>query len=130
LNEVGTQTVVTIHDVTAWTHPNVLDPKKADWIKAMAKRAHRFADAVVVPTHAVATELNSIMNFGDRIRVIAGAVSSKLVTPVDPGVRAARLGLPDKYILSAGTLAPSKGLGALIQSLAHPDSVDLPLLIA
>ena len=129
LNEVGNQTVVTIHDVIPWTHPDVLHPRKVAWHKAMAKRARKYADAVVVPSHAVAVELNSILDFGDRVRVIGGAVSSKLVTPVDADVRAERLKLPDRYILSVGTLEPRKGLEALIRSLAHPDSVDLPLLI-
>jgi glycosyltransferase involved in cell wall biosynthesis len=130
LNEVGNQIVVTIHDVVPWTHPNVLNPRKVAWHKAMAKRARKYADAVVVPSHAVAVELNSIMDFGDRIRVIGGAVSSKLVLPVDADVRAARLELPERYVLSVGTLEPRKGLEPLIRSLAHPDSVDLPLLIA
>lgn len=130
LNEVGNQAVVTIHDVVAWTHPDVLNPRKVAWTKAMAKRARKFADAVVVPTHAVASELNSIMDFGDRIRVIGGAVSSKLALPVDADARAERLDLPERYILAVGTLEPRKGLAELIRSLAHPDAVDLPLLIA
>lgn len=129
LNEVGTQTVVTIHDVVPWTHPETLTRYGAWWHKSMAKRAHRFADAVVVPTHAVAGKLNDMMDFGDRIRVIGGAVSSKLTLPVDADVRAERLGLPEQYILSVGTLEPRKGLEPLIRSLAHADSVDLPLII-
>lgn len=129
LNEVGTQTVVTIHDVVAWTHPETMTRSDVWWQKSMAKRAHRFADAVVVPTHAVAGKLNEIMDFGDRIRVIGGAVSSKLALPVDADKRAARMELPDKYILSVGTLEPRKGLEPLIRSLAHADSVDLPLVI-
>jgi glycosyltransferase involved in cell wall biosynthesis len=130
LNDVGTQTVVTIHDVAAWTHPDTLNPRRAAWIRAMANRARKFADAVVVPTHAVADELGTIMEFGDRIRVIGGAVSPKLITPVDADTRAERLELPERYVLAVGTLAPGKGLDALIRSLAHADSVDLPLLIA
>ncbi|MCU1419785.1 MAG: mannosyltransferase [Homoserinimonas sp.] len=129
LNDAGTQTVVTIHDVVAWTNPDTLNPRSMAWTKAMAKRAHRFADAVVVPTHTVASQLNDIMDFGDRIRVIGGAVSSKLTLPVDAEVRARELQLPARYILSVGTLEPRKGLTALIQSLAHPDAADLPLLI-
>lgn len=129
LNEVGTQTVVTIHDVVPWTHPETLTRHGASWHKAMARRAHRFADAVVAPTHAVAAKLNELMDFGDRIRVIGGAVSSKLVLPIDADQRAEQLGLPDRYILSVGTLEPRKGLEPLIRSLAHADSVDLPLII-
>lgn len=129
LNEVGTQTVVTIHDVVPWTHPETLKPHQVSWHKAMAKRARKYADAVVVPTHAVADELNDIMDFGDRVRVIGGAVSSKLTLPIDADARAQDLDLPEHYILSVGTLEPRKGLDSLIRSLAHADAADLPLII-
>lgn len=130
LNNEADQIVVTIHDVAAWTHPELLDSRNAARQKALARRAHRFADAVVVPTHSVASQLGEIMNFGDRIRVIGGAVSSKLLLPVDADDRAARLGLPPRYILSIGAPDARKGIPALIASLAHPESADLPLLIA
>ncbi len=130
LNNESDQIVVTIHDVAAWTHPNLLNPRHVAWQKTMAKRARRFADAVVVPTHTVASQLGEILDFGDRIRVIGGAVSSKLQVPVDADKRAKRLDLPPRYLLSVGTLEPRKGIPALISSLAHPDAVDLPLLIA
>jgi glycosyltransferase involved in cell wall biosynthesis len=130
LNNEGDQTVVTIHDVIPWTHPDTLSPRRVAWYKAMAKRAHKYADAVVVPTHTVAAQLGEILDFGDRIRVIGGAVSSKLTVPVDPDVRAARLELPDRYILSVGTLEPRKGVAALIRAMAEPELADLPLLIA
>jgi glycosyltransferase involved in cell wall biosynthesis len=130
LHHESDQVVVTIHDVVPWTNPETLSPRRVSWHKAMTKRAQRFADAIVVPSHSVAGQLGEIMDFGDRIRVIGGAVSSKLEVPVDADDRAARLGLPGRYILSVGTLEPRKGLAALIQSLAEPGSVDLPLLIA
>ncbi|TQL48664.1 glycosyltransferase involved in cell wall biosynthesis [Homoserinimonas aerilata] len=129
LNEIGNQTVVTVHDIAPWTHPGALSPGRAALYKSMVKRAHRYADAVVTPTHAVANLLNEIMDFGDRIRVIGGAVSSKLKLPVDADARAEKLGLPEQYILTTGTLEPRKRLDALIASLSEADSVDLPLLI-
>ncbi|MET4782112.1 glycosyltransferase family 1 protein [Glaciihabitans sp. UYNi722] len=130
LNNAGEQSVVTIHDVIPWTHPEALSSRRLGWYKGMVKRAHRYADAVVVPTHAVADQLSEIVDFGDRIRVIGGAVSSKLTLPVDPDVRAARLELPDRYLLSVGTLEPRKGLIPLIKALARPELADIPLLIA
>lgn len=130
VNNVGEQTVVTIHDVVPWTHPEMLTPRGVSWHKIMAKRAQRYADAVVVPTHAVAAELTEVLDLGERVRVIGGAVSPKLVMPIDADARAARLGLPDRFLLSVGTLEPRKGLEPLISSLADPASTDLPLLIA
>jgi glycosyltransferase involved in cell wall biosynthesis len=129
LQQEGDQVVVTIHDVVPWTHPDALTPRGVAWHKAMARRAHRFADAVVVPSHTVASQLGEVLDFKDRIRVIGGAVSSKLALPVDVEARAQRLGLPEHYLLSVGTLEPRKGLGPLIQSLRAAASVDLPLLV-
>jgi glycosyltransferase involved in cell wall biosynthesis len=125
----GHQVAVTIHDVVPWTHPHTLTRHGVAWHKAMAARAHRYADAVVVDTHAVAAQLAEILDFGDRIRVIGAAVSSKLALPVDAAERADRLNLPEEFILSVGTLEPRKGIVPLISSLAHAESADLPLLI-
>jgi glycosyltransferase involved in cell wall biosynthesis len=124
----GDQVAITIHDTVPWTHPETLTPHGVSWHKAMAKRADRFADAIVVPTHAVAAQLTEIIDFGDRIRVIGGAVSPHLGLPVDADARAAELDLPARYVLAVGTLEPRKGLGRLIQAMVHLP--DLPLVIA
>jgi len=125
----GDQTVVTIHDTVPWTHPETLTPRGVRWHKAMTKRAHRYADAVVVPTHAVASELAELFPFGDRLRVVGGAVSDDLRVPDDADAVADALDLPDRYVLSVGTVEPRKGLEPLIRALAHADAPDLPLLV-
>ena len=130
INNQSDQMVVTIHDVVPWTHPETLTPHGVSWHKAMAKRAQKYADAIVVDTHAVAAQLAEIFDFGDRVRVISAAVSSKFAVPVDAAERALRLGLPESYILSVGTLEPRKGLHSLIRSLGSAEDAGLPLLIA
>jgi glycosyltransferase involved in cell wall biosynthesis len=128
--EPGRQTVVTVHDVVPWTHPETLTARGVHFHKAMVKRAYKYADAVVVPTHAVAGALNDIHRFDERLRVIGGAPSGRLRVPVDADVRAERLGLPDRYVLAIGTLEPRKGLQYLIEAMAHPDApADIPLVI-
>jgi glycosyltransferase involved in cell wall biosynthesis len=125
------QTVVTVHDVVPWSHPETLTSRGVHFHRAMVKRAYKYADAVVVPTHAVAAELNEIHRFEDRLRVIGGAPSGRLRVPVDADLRAERLGLPDRYVLAVGTLEPRKGLAHLIAAMAHPDApTDLPLVIS
>ncbi|MDQ1610023.1 MAG: hypothetical protein QOE16_2755 [Microbacteriaceae bacterium] len=125
----GDQLAVTIHDVVPWTHPETLKPHGVAWHKAMARRAQRHADAIVVPTHAVGTQLDEILNLGDRVRVIGGAASSSLRLPSDEDVRAAALGLPPSYVLTIGTAEPRKGLAPLIQSLGLLEDRELPLLV-
>ncbi|NEM91328.1 glycosyltransferase family 4 protein [Galbitalea soli] len=125
----GNQTAVTVHDVVPWTNPETLTPRGVSWHKAMVARAYKYADAVVVPTHAVADELAEFYDFGERVRVIGGAVSARLALPIDAEARAIELDLPPRYLLAVGTLEPRKGLEPLIRSLALPQTGDIPLLI-
>ena len=122
-----TQTAVTVHDAVAWTDPELLSPRQLAWNKAMTRRAERFADAVVVPTHAVADELASRFEFGDRLRVIGGAPSSRVRPVADASERRDRLGLSDNYLLAVSGLDPRKGLDALIAALA--DVPEVPLVV-
>ncbi|WP_231601765.1 glycosyltransferase family 1 protein [Salinibacterium sp. NG253] len=130
VNDVGTQTVVTVHDILAWTSPESMSTRQVAWNKAMAKRAFKYADAIVVTSHSVADELKDIMNFGERVRVIPGAATERVKQPFNAHARALALELPERYILATGTLAPHTRLDALIQAMAHPDAPDIPLLIS
>ena len=121
------QHMVTIHDAVPWTHPETLTAHGARWHRAMAERAVRFADIVVVPTEAVASTLSEFLPLGDRIRVIGGAPSSDLVIPVDATLRRTALHVPDRYVAFVGTLEPRKGLEQLLVSLATVP--DLPLVV-
>lgn len=123
------QTVVTVHDTLAWTDPKSLTPASVAWQKQMLKRARKHADAVVVPSHAVAESLAEIAALGDRLRVIPSAVSPTLAVPIDADWRAGNLDLPEHYLLTLGSLDPRRGLGALIEALADPSAPDLPLLV-
>lgn len=67
------QTTVTVWDLRAWDAPEQLSKGNVAWQRGMLRRAVRHADAVVVPSHAVAERLAEIAKLGDRIRVIAGA---------------------------------------------------------
>lgn len=126
----GEQTVVTIHDAVPWTHPETLPPGRVSWSRTMARRAQRHADAVVVPTHAVADQLLEVLDLGDRLRVIGGAVSSSLTVGPDGSERAARLGLPERYVLAVGPFEARTGIRELIWALADPATGDLPLVLA
>jgi glycosyltransferase involved in cell wall biosynthesis len=95
----------------------------------MAKRAQRYADALVVPTHAVAEQLAEHLDFGDRVRVIGGAVSPSLRVPRDAEARSARLELPGEYLVALGGLEQRRGLELLLAALALPEAGDIPLLV-
>ena len=123
----STQIAVTVHDAVAWTDPELLSSHQLAWNRAMTKRAERFADAVVVPTHAVADELAERFDFGDRLRVIGGAPSSRLRPVGDAAERRERLAVGDDYLLAVSGFDPRKGLDALIGALAEVP--DVPLVV-
>jgi glycosyltransferase involved in cell wall biosynthesis len=122
--------VVTIHDAVPWTHPGTLTPRGVRWHRAMAERACRVADAVVVPTRAVGDALGRHLPL-PRVRVIGEGVADGLLQrPDDAGERAARLGLPGSgFLLSLATLEPRKGLDVLLAALADRAAPQLPLLV-
>ena len=125
----GRQIAVTIHDAIPWTHPDTLTRRGATWHRAMGARAERYADTIVVPTHAVAEELSRHLDLGDRVRVIGGAVGDALRLPQDAAERADALELPERYVLSVGTLEPRKGIPALMRAMTElPDEVHLVIV--
>ncbi|MFF2273384.1 glycosyltransferase [Agromyces sp. NPDC058136] len=125
----GSQVIVTVHDVLAWSHPEALSSTSVAWQKGMMKRARKHADAVVVPTHALAERLSEVADLGDRIRVIGTAPRGGLSLGADASERAARMGLPSEYLAVSGTLEPRKGLVDVLAALGRPGTPDLPLVV-
>ncbi|GAA2040868.1 glycosyltransferase family 1 protein [Agromyces tropicus] len=125
----GEQVVATVHDVLAWSHPESLTTASVAWQKAMLKRARRHADAVVVPTHALAERLASIVDLGDRIRVIGTAPRLGLAIPAQGDAIARGLGLPSEYLVVEGSLEPRKGVIDLLQALGRPGVPEIPLVV-
>lgn len=96
------QTTVTLWDLRAWENPELLPRATVVWYKGMLRRAVKHADAVVVPSHAMAARLADLASFGDRIRVIAGAAPLGFRLPTDADERRRALSLPGSYVLVTG----------------------------
>ncbi|WP_282837161.1 glycosyltransferase [Microbacterium flavum] len=111
------QIVATLWDLDAWERAAEMPKPAVAWHRAMLKRAAKHADAVVVPTHAMAERLTDLGPFGDRIRVIAGAAPRGFAVPVDEIGRRRALDLPEGYVLVAGSSAPSSGLAEAFRAV-------------
>lgn len=129
LNDASEQIAVTMHDTAAWTHPETMASRTVTWHKAMARRAEKYADAIVVPSHAVAQEVTQLFDVADRVRVIGAAPSSRLAVPTDADARAEALGLPERYLLAVGSPSTRKGTEHLLRALAHDATQNLPLVL-
>jgi len=119
--------VVTVHDAVPWTHPETLTPRGVRWHKVMVERAVRYADAIVVPTRAVADELGTVLAMDPtRVHVLGGGVARALLA--DPGERLVP-GLPERYLVSVATLEPRKGLDVLLAALDRLGAAAPPLVV-
>jgi glycosyltransferase involved in cell wall biosynthesis len=121
--------VVTVHDAVPWTHPETLTPRGVRWHRAMIEHAVREADAIVVPTRAVADELSQVLPLGERAVVVGHGVTQTPL-PADVDRRAAALDLPTRYIAMVGTVEPRKGVDVLIEALSRPGAPAVPVLLA
>ncbi|MDI6944123.1 glycosyltransferase [Microbacterium barkeri] len=120
------QTVVTLWDLRAWEAPGELPRAAAALEQALLKRAQKHADAIVVPTHAIAERLAEHAAFGPRVRVVAGAPPEGFSIPSDVDARRRDLALPARYIAASGGAAASDGLA---RALAAARAVDADLVV-
>ncbi len=126
----GRPLVVTVHDAVPWTHPETLTPRGVRWHRHVIERAAREADALVVPTRAVAEELALHVPTAVPVHVVGEGVSAGLRSAGDGDARAAALGLPEgPYLVTLATIEPRKGLDVLLDALARPGAPALPLVV-
>lgn len=122
------QTVVTVWDPRPWEAPDELPRASAAWHRAMLKRAARHADAVVVPTYALAERLAAVAKLGDRVRVIAGAAPAGFAVPSDEVGRRRDLGLPEGFVLLSAGPTGMDGVAAALAGVAA-SGIDLPVVV-
>ncbi len=128
----GRSLVVTIHDTVPFTHPETLTRRGAAWHRSAIKRAAERAHAIVVPTVAVAEELQRYAPGPATVAVVPHGVAEQFRAPMDPGyaaLKTGRLRLPETYVLAVGTVEPRKGLDVLVKAMAKRHAPDLPLVV-
>ena len=129
----GRGLVVTVHDTVPWTHPETLTKRGTGWHQKVIRRATYQADAIVVPSTAVAAELTLHAPGTARVHVVPHGVPSVLTQVPDADARSrilGRLKLPQRYVLAVGTVEPRKGLDVLIDAMTRQNAPDMPLVVA
>ena len=126
------QTVVTWHDMTAFTHPELVSAHTTKHHKALLRRAFRYASGIVVPTNAVADQVIEHYDFGDRVRVMSPAAAASIQLPADEeagNTIAEALGLPDEYVITLASLHRRHGLAPLIKAFDGTDLDGVKLVV-
>lgn len=116
----GRPVVVTIHDATFFTDPDLHTAVKGTFFRSAMRTALRRADRVVVPSKATRDELIRILDADPtKIDVAYHGVDTGTFRPPSESEVArvsARLGLHDTpYVAFLGALEPRKNVVALIQ---------------
>jgi glycosyltransferase involved in cell wall biosynthesis len=132
----GKPTVVTVHDVTFFTEPELYSPVSAMFFKSAIRTAARRAARLIVPSKATRDELERVLAADPtKIDVAYHGVDHRLFHRPDPKQVTQvsnRLGLHGKpYLAFLGMLEPRKNVAALITGWAGAvaDLDDPPALV-
>lgn len=114
--------VVTVHDVTFRMLPWRYSRARRWYMHAATLLAARRASAIIVPSRSVAQDFLRLYG-GDprRVHVVPEAASPWARRVTDTSILAAvraRYGLPDRFVLSVGTLEPGKNREVLLQAMS------------
>lgn len=114
------QIVVTLWDLRAWETPDELPRAEVLAARALLSRIGKHADAVVVPSHAMAERLAEVAKakLVAKVRVIGGAPVAGFRVPSDAVGRLRALDLPASFVALTGGAAASDGLAAAFAGLA------------
>lgn len=119
---VGVRSVVTVHDVTFRLIPRRYSWARRWYMHLITWLAARRADRIIVPSDAVGADFQRLYGgLPARIATVPEAPPPAMSVMHDrerlDEVRE-RLGLPERFVLSVGTLEPGKNRAALLHAFA------------
>jgi glycosyltransferase involved in cell wall biosynthesis len=132
---VGRPVVVTVHDATFFTEPELHTPVKGAFFRSATRTALRRASRVIVPSKATRDELVRLLDADPtRLDVAYHGVDTATFHPPTDEERArvtSRLGVRGAYIAFLGMLEPRKNVPNLIRGwvIAVADRTDPPALV-
>ncbi len=133
---VRVPTVVTIHDLTFFDHPEWHERSKVLFFRRMIRASSRHAALCVCVSEFTATRLAAVSPPTGEVVVIHHGVDHERFRPdADPATDAAVLrahGIAAPYVAFAGTIEPRKDLPTLVGAFARvaPEHPDLRLVLA
>ncbi len=132
----STRTLLTVHDLSFYHHPEAFVPALRDYLMRVAPRSIERADVVLADSASTRADVVSLLGVDpDKVRVLYCGVDARFCPEPAPEERerlCARYEIDERpYILSVGTVQPRKNYVRLIQAFS---TLNLPagcqLLIA
>jgi glycosyltransferase involved in cell wall biosynthesis len=116
---LGLPAVVTIHDLSFFTHPEWHQRSKVAFFRAAIRTSARQAAALVAVSGATAALLEERVRPRAPVHVIPHGVDHRRFRPDDPGddeAARARSGVVAPYVAFLGTLEPRKDVPTLVRA--------------
>ena len=117
-----TPSVITIHDIAYLRFPEHHLARNRWYLRAMMPRFLRAADRVIAVSESTRRDVMRVYELdAGKIEVIPEGVDTRFRPDLETATVAAvrrRYGLPDRFILSVGTIEPRKNLPTLLDAFA------------
>jgi glycosyltransferase involved in cell wall biosynthesis len=131
---LGIPSVVTVHDLTFFEHPEWHERSKVAFFRSMIRSSTRRAGAVIAVSGHTRDRLQAVLAPTAPVIVAPHGVDHARFTPAaaDDLPRLAALGIRPPYVAFAATLEPRKDVPTLVDAFARvaPDHPDLHLVLA
>ncbi|MFZ6008844.1 MAG: glycosyltransferase family 4 protein [Bacteroidota bacterium] len=126
--------VVTVHDLIFFRYPEFYNPIDVAIYKRKVKSACERADKIIAISRQTADDLNEFLGVDDsRIEIVyqgSHPIFTKEVPADELKQVKQKYHLPDRYILSVGTIESRKNLELLVRAIAPlPLEVSIPLVV-
>jgi glycosyltransferase involved in cell wall biosynthesis len=112
--------VITVHDLNFLYYPQFLTAASRRYYNDQIERAVRVADHILADSHATRLDLIKLLNVPEeKITVVWLAPNVEVyrsLNSTETAAARARLQLPDRFILFAGTLEPRKNVAGLLRA--------------
>lgn len=120
--------VVTVHDLAYYTVPKSFGFASRMFLRMATRDAVRRAKAIVVPSRATAGDLSKFFpNSADRTHVVPhGIEPPPEIAAAASDEAAARLALPEHYVLHVGTIQARKNVDLVVQAVRQLRASGLP----
>ncbi|HEX6418833.1 MAG TPA: glycosyltransferase family 1 protein [Acidimicrobiales bacterium] len=121
--------VATLHDLAWRRDPTMFTRNGVRFFEAGLRCVVDDADLVLCPSAATAGDCEAAGIARDRLRVVPWGMTTVDVGDDEVAAVRARYGLPERYVLSVGTLEPRKNLGRLVDAFARLPHDDVALAV-
>ncbi|MGB9723986.1 MAG: glycosyltransferase family 4 protein [Chloroflexia bacterium] len=131
--QLGGRRLLTVHDLAFLVHPECAVPSLGWYLRRAVPRSIARADLLLADSEHTRQDLIRLLGVApERVEVLYPGVEPAF-RPLERAAleeARARYGLPERFLLTVGTIEPRKNLPRLLEALSGlPEALRLPLIV-